>query len=678
MRRVGFLLILVGLCATPVFSGTNPHDIEFKIRFVGDKSFFNIGEPIEIKISYSTQSEKKYLGGWTSPSPGLEGVTPTLTPTDGVLDLRSVRDYMGFAGSILSGTGFLGSQPVIQRLDLGDWYRFQKPGHYAVMIRSGEVSRAKGAEEGGGREHLSLESNPLEFDVVATDPAWSMSELAEIDRILENKEDPERYRALHCLILLDTPPSVRKLVQLYLSKADVTDNSGDVVYRGLRESSQIDVIIPLLEAALSDPQVEPREGITDLLAGLHVRKELGVLPPRTQDLAGQTEWKDRYDARTKVFREYLAKANALVLQSIERRSGPERAAAIYQAWFTAERQNVSKRVEPEILSRLRSGVLSAALELGPGSRVQILYSMWPRQPHGELRPIVVSLAASRRKEDSFYIDEGYKFWCEAWPQECSSAILSDAIHPGTPTSKNAVFLMAESEHPELDEILSARLKEPWMLQDSWESQRAAAIILRAGSRKLRPAVDEFLDKYVAQPRYGCEIEGYLIGYLFRTALADATKRFAEETGSGNHPCASQLLRTLDTVRYSDELIPLAAKALESGDLGSAGMAATFLGFRGPATVESALWQRLGTLREDWRERAAELRGADTGVLDVGVREQAAQLERARTVQLEQALVSALVRGANWKLTPGEQERLQEGCLTEKCRDIAEGKMSFGF
>jgi hypothetical protein len=679
MRRVAFLLILVGLWTTPVFSGTNPDDIEFKIRFVGDKSSFHIGEPIEIEISYSTKIEKKYLGSWTAPNPGLEGVTPTLTPTDGVLDLRAVRDYMGFAGSILSTLGFLGSEPVAVRLELGDWYRFQKPGHYAVMIRSGEVSRAKGAEEGGGREHLSLESNPLEFDVVATDPAWSMSELAEIERMLENKEDQgERYRALHRLIVLDTPPSVRKLVQLYLSKAGVTENSGDVVYRGLRESSQVDVIIPLLEAALSDPQVQPREGISDLLAGLQVRKELGVLPPRPQDPAGQTEWKDRYDARTKVFQLYLAKANALVLQSIERRSGPERTAAIYQAWFTADRQNASNPVDPGVLSRLRSEVLSAALELGPGERVQILYSMWPRQPHGELRSIVVSLAESRRKEDSFYIDEGYKFWCEGWPQECSSAILSDAIHPGTPTSKNAVFQMAESEHPELDEILSARLKDPGMLQDSWESQRTAAIILRAGSRKLRPAVGEFLDKYLAQPRYGCEIEGYLIGYLFRTALADATKRFAEETGSGNHPCASQLLRTLDTVRYSDELIPLAAKALNSGELGSAGMAATFLGLRGPATEESVLWLRLDTLREEWRERAAELRGADTGILDGGGREQAAQLERARAVQLEQALVSALVGGANWKLTPGEQERLREGCLTEKCRDIADGKMSFGF
>lgn len=58
MRRVGFLLILVGLWAAPVFSGKNPHDIEFKIRFVGDKSFFNIGEPIEIEICTLRRVEK--------------------------------------------------------------------------------------------------------------------------------------------------------------------------------------------------------------------------------------------------------------------------------------------------------------------------------------------------------------------------------------------------------------------------------------------------------------------------------------------------------------------------------------------------------------------------------------------------------------------------------------------
>jgi len=85
--------------------------------------------------------------------------------------------------------------------------------------------------------------------------------------------------------------------------------------------------------------------------------------------------------------------------------------------------------------------------------------------------------------------------------------------------------------------------------------------------------------------------------------------------------------------------------------------------------------RLEMLRERWRERAA---GPDARILDGGARKQAAQAERAGMVQLEQALVSTLVRSANWKLTPGEQEPVRKGCLTEKCRDIADGQIPIGF
>jgi hypothetical protein len=246
--------------------------------------------------------------------------------------------------------------------------------------------------------------------------------------------------------------------------------------------------------------------------------------------------------------------------------------------------------------------------------------------------------------------------------------LAEAIQPGTTTSKNAVFLLSESEHPELDDLLNTRLKDPRMMRDSWESQRVAAIILRAGSRKLRPAVDELLDKYVAQPNYGCEIQGYLIGYLFRSAPADAKQRFMQETSS-THACASQLLRTLNTVRYSDELNPLAVAALDSSDLSSAAMAAIFLGVRGPATAQLALWRRLEKLQEDWRERTAELRGANTVGLQIDARTQAAQLE--------QALASALVAGANWKLAARDVDHLRASCLTQGCRDAAEGNVSLG-
>jgi hypothetical protein len=667
MRKVRALMILAALWAAPAVSAANPQDIQFKISFAANKSFFNVGEPLEIEILYSTEVEKKYRGSWSAPRPGMVSVIPKLRPTEGTIDLASVRDYMPPAGPFLSSNGFLGLQAVTQRMDLGDWYRFQKPGHYSLSVQSNEVSMAKLAEDGGGWEFLSLESNTLEFDVVA-DPAWSASQVGEITRALKDGDEAERYHALHRLVVLDTPQSVQKLAQLYFSKSELSESDRGRAYQGLLESSQIEVIIPLAEAALSDPRVEVREGMADLLAALQVRKELGVLPPPPSDPAGQSEWKERYEARTAVFQKYLAKANERVNQTITRRAGPERAAATYLVWFTAERENSFKPVAPETLSRLRDEVLAVAPELAPGNRIQLLTTLWLSEPHWRLKPTALSLVENRGKADNFSLDEAYKFWCEGWPQECGATILAEAIQPGTTTSKNAVFLLSESEHAELDKVLTERLQDPRTMQDSWESQRVAAIILRAGSRKLRPAVDEFLDKYVGQPSYGCEIQGYLIGYLFRSAPADARQRFAQETSS-THPCASQLLRALNTVRYSDELIPLAVAELDSNDLSSAAMAAIFLGVHGSARAQLALWRRLERLQGDWRERAAELRGANTVGFQIDARTQAAQLE--------QALASALVAGANWKLAPGDVDHLRASCLTQGCRDAAEGKMSLG-
>jgi hypothetical protein len=675
MRRAGFLLLLAALWAPTGFAAPNPDDLEFRIRFVRNSVTYHTGESIEVEISYSSQAEKKYRGSWTGPRPELENIKLRITPVEGVTDLRDLS--RGFAGSILSGMGYVTAEPVTERLDVNDWYCFRKPGHYSLMITSNEVSRVKTGEEDGGEEHLTLESNPLEFDIVTADPSWNAAEFAEIERVLNHSEDQqERISALHRLAILDTPASVKKLAELYLSPEPGGDPSG-YVYRGLNNSSHVDLVVALLESSLSDPARNPRGLGADLLAEFQVRKELGVFPRRPDDPEKVKEWEQKIDERNKTHEKYFAKANALLLASLERRTGSEHNAAIYEAWYNAERQNGQKPAVSEILSQLRSDVLAISLELGPDNRVQVLYSLWPRQPHAQLKAIVLSLAESRRKEDSFYIDEGYKFWCEGWPRECSSAILSEAVHPGTPTSKNAVFLVAEAEHPELDEMLSVELKDPEMLRDSWESQRTAAVVLRAGSRKLRPGVDELLDKYTAQPRYACEIQAYLIGYLFRIAPADATKRFTEEAESENKPCGTDLLRTLHQVRYTDELIPVAVKALDSPNLGTAGTAALFLRVHVPASVEEDLWRRLEALREAWRERG-ELRAAETTIFEGGIREQTAQLERGQTALLEQELVSGLITGANWKLTPEEREQLRKGCLTEKCRDIADGKMSFGF
>src|SRR5579864_9422501 len=109
-RALAIVVLLWVLCALLVRAG-NPDDIDFILRLTKGTPVYHAGEVIEFEISYSSRSEKKYRGSWTTPSSDLDVVTLHLTPAEGVFDRRRLRDT-GFAGSILSGIGYLGSQPV--------------------------------------------------------------------------------------------------------------------------------------------------------------------------------------------------------------------------------------------------------------------------------------------------------------------------------------------------------------------------------------------------------------------------------------------------------------------------------------------------------------------------------------------------------------------------------------
>ena len=216
-------------------------------------------------------------------------------------------------------------------------------------------------------------------------------------------------------------------------------------------------------------------------------------------------------------------------------------------------------------------------------------------------------------------------------------------------------------------MLETQLHDPTMLQDSAQSQRIAALILRAGSRRVASSVDTLLDQFSGKPGCAGEIQGYLLGYLFRLATEDAGKRLAAVLQNKNGTCGYEVLRTLGVARYSDDLIPILTRALDSPNLVSAQAAALLLGEHGPASAEEALWKRLEELWRVWRERSSELQGLHSPMSSGdNIQEQTAGLERA--------LASALSHATNWKLSPARLDRLRSDCLTEPCRVIAAGKM----
>lgn len=655
------LFLLLGLTVR----AANAEDIEFRARLVKDTRAYHTGESINIGISYSSRTEKKYYGSFTGPSPYLEGVTPHVTPMDGVLDLRTLREG-GWGGSFLGGPQYVAQQPVTQQLDLCAWYRFQRPGFYSVTFTSKEVSRVKAAEEGGGLEHLTLESNPVDFEILPADPVWDAAELSTIEQELNSATDAgERGQALQRLARMDTPASVRLMVQLYLAN---TEGGGDwILDSGLRESSQVDIIIPLLRTALPDPAANIPSSLPQLLADLETRKELGVMPEHSSDPASQQQAEETWKVRSQLHDKYLAQADALLAASVEKRSGPQRATAIYQMWYDAVQLNATKP-SPEILSRLQSSVLALADDLDRGRQVQFVVLAWQTMPHEQLLPLIRKLAQESLEQPSGYVDyEPFQLWCEGWPDECNAAILQDVIDTNAKMDKNVILMMSEAEHPELDAMLKTQLRDPTILQEFFRLQRTAAVVLRAGSRNIIPSVDSFLDDFGKSPGCADETKGDLLGYLFRVAPGDARIRLSAELWDKNDSCGSAALRTLHSVHPSDDIIPVAIKALDSPNLTNAQSAALYLKERGPASAEDALWRRLEELWDAWQGRSAELpdefaaSGAEPG---------------AQAAMLERALASALAHAANWKLDSADLERLRSGCLTQTCRDIADGKLYY--
>lgn len=419
-----------------------------------------------------------------------------------------------------------------------------------------------------------------------------------------------------------------------------------------------------MEAAVSNPEVSP-SGVPDLLAQLQVRKQLGVPGTVSDDPASQQKSQAECKARRNLYDDSLARENALVLSRITRQPGPQQPAAIYEAWHNVENQyardgqNVPSDQAPESLTQLRLAVLNIADELGPDQQTQFVVSEWKTLPHEQLLPMIRNLALTHRLDAD-------KLWCEGWPRECSAAILSDALKPDTQIWATHVLLLPEAEHAELDSALRDQLANPGMLQGSAQSQRTAALVLRAGSRALLHAVDDALTQSTASHGYNCEVEGYLLGYIFKVAPEEGQKHLNEMLQ--DEKCGDQLFSILNMARYSDELVPVAVKALYSPNLGAAATAALFLGNRGSAQVEDVLWGRLDALWLLWHDRAGELQTTVT-TLDRGIQSQSSRLE--------QSLASALSHASNWKLTPSERDRLRDGCLTERCQAIADGKMWLG-
>jgi hypothetical protein len=669
MRRATKLAIFLLSIATAAFAAQSPgDDIQFTATFVNNLDAYHIGEPIPIQITYSAQTENKYWGSWTTPGPRFSPVTVKITPADGFMDPWTLLDARGMGGSIMSSDGYLTSKPRTMQFDLTSWYRFQKPGRYLVTVIGQQVYRVKSPSEGGGKEQLTLESQPLELNIVPSDSLWAAQQFSQLSEELQQSRAPgQRAVAISKLALLDTPSSVASLTQLYLENSDWSSNQPIGV--GLLESLHTNQIVDALQAALRNPAINPPDSLIRILATLQTRQELGIPPSVPNAPADEAEFTEKLKQRDAVRARFVEQDEEVLAKTIQLLTGTGRAHALYQEWFAVENSYATSTISSEKLTLLRNEVLDARDDLDHQQQVQFLALAWDRMPHAQLLPLVLDLTKDTGKDaDGFERVRAYEDWCQDWPEDCEAAILADVSATGLKTPRDIVLLLHPAARPQFDPLLKEALVAPDVPRDGFHAQQAGAVLMRAGSKNLIPDVDDALTKLVQQRGCAGNIEGDMVGYLFRVAPDDAARRLATVLQVAQDHCGSEVLRVLHFSGYSSATIPVVTRALNSPNLQTAASAALFLAEHADPDVREALWQRLETLWKNWSARAADLQGPFTP----------AQHDAELADRLEQSLASALIRAKNWTPTDADRDRLRAGCLTDRCRSIGEGKMYLNF
>jgi hypothetical protein len=350
------LLILATYCLTSSStSAQNLQDVTLILKTVKNPAVYNIGEPIRIQLSFSSDAGNYcFSGGSVSrgwmmyPSENFV-VAPLDNPSalgEGTQDPHFDDSAFAFihGGSILQSIPhWLTKVPDVVSIDLNEWIRFMTPGRYVLTVTSdNRIQPSPSCGIWDGREPrappapITVQSNRVELTILPVDRQWELRELDEIRHALDSSgswfQVPQSQSADSNMICFEGDcrvggriGSARRL--RYLSTQDATtelarrflateaqDSYQAELSQGLLDSPWRDTAIAVLEGALRNPEMRipptvpggAPPMICQLLAEMMVAREfqdrpLPARPPRfdpqmenSRRLASQP-WRDRYD-----------------------------------------------------------------------------------------------------------------------------------------------------------------------------------------------------------------------------------------------------------------------------------------------------------------------------------------------------------------------------------------------
>jgi hypothetical protein len=260
--RAIFLLIV----AQAGSAAAQAQGISLRIETETGRTQFRIGEAIGLKLTFEPSSPDNWMVTITGRDRSVLALARdrfATSPEAGTSDPWSYRlsegvSYSGPPGMVVH------EKAAVAHLDLNQWVRFERPGHYSV--------RALFHAAGGQNQDVALDSNEIGIEIVAADAKWQAEQLRDDVAILNSiPEKPDdrtfeaRMDAARRISYLDTPGSVREAGRL-LGAMDV--QVSQILQTGLRASLHRDEAVAAMKELLRSPTQPVTRVFLDTLAAL--------------------------------------------------------------------------------------------------------------------------------------------------------------------------------------------------------------------------------------------------------------------------------------------------------------------------------------------------------------------------------------------------------------------------
>lgn len=621
-------------------------EVEVRLSLAGGKSVYRAGEAVRLVLSFTSGAVGFQLN--TTTTKPASPVDEVLLSTDAGLSHwldeysaggRYAPDYMSVSP--------LSQKPTTVELVLNEWVRFDRPGRYAVRVKTARVSGPRSPKGHAGRA-LTLVTNEVGFEVRAMSAEEEAREVARLSPLIDAAKDwREGARLSEELSYLSGEPSTREKVRRYLSSAGRDGNYAQNIMFGLVMARDRALAVRLLEAALRDPARPATHQLLWMLTKLRVMLD-GPQPPGASEASEPRDELGR--AGELVTQEYVRE----LASGLPRRAGESRRTTALTLLANLPKEQAQAA---PIVAAVREILVREFESLHPFDRERLLRYNWEVLRDPSLVPALErTLAAERSPQDFQVRAAALTRLMEFDAQRARPFVIAELRDVDSFVDLDVLAPLEDATLPEADEALLAQIRALALSGPNVDSVRLRQRVLLA-ARFASPAVyDGLMEVYRrAGSKWYPDARGGLIGYFARWNEAQAAP-LVEQALAETPPGQEQTFLTeLTRSNYNDSIDALLRVRLEGAEPYAAGTAAYIMSQRGTVSDRAAIEARLARWRKEWGGRVAEL---DAEGADAALRAQA---------MVEVNLVEALLSGKRWTLSAGEAGALKRSCITKACR-----------